>query len=309
MRRRRFEWTGVLLATGVCGWFLAPSLAGNATITCTTPNNTMPQFVKVTITYPGGASYVINAIIQPGDTATQKRDKISAAIDAHAVPNFDVENAASEPKVTIKNLPAGATVEFAPQKTGEVADKITVVATPAGQVNYTGIFEPFDYVGQPAIFTAGIVTDVGELSAAVSSAELSFQTDGPIICQALFQRLAPRAPQYGAQINYAGDRLEVYFDPAYTVTQGGIIFGTSSTSEGSGGSTLIPADPPPNPCPGDTNGDRQVDNADLQDILDGWASMIGDPNYNPGADLNHDGVIDNFDLQEVLDNWAHSCPP
>ena len=50
--------------------------------------------------------------------------------------------------------------------------------------------------------------------------ELQFQTEGPIICQALFQRLAPRAPQYGAQINYAGDRLDIYFDPAYTVTTG-----------------------------------------------------------------------------------------
>src|SRR6185295_15278885 len=66
--------------------------------------------------------------------------------------------------------------------------------------------------------------------------ELNFQTDGPIICQALFQRLAPRAPQYGAQINYAGDRLEVYFDPAYTVAHGGIIFGTTSLTPGVYGS-------------------------------------------------------------------------
>jgi YD repeat-containing protein len=36
--------------------------------------------------------------------------------------------------------------------------------------------------------------DPGSLTAQISSAELSFQTDGPIICQALFQRLAPRAP-------------------------------------------------------------------------------------------------------------------
>jgi glucose/arabinose dehydrogenase len=31
-------------------------------------------------------------------------------------------------------------------------------------------------------------------------------------------------------------------------------------------------------CPGDTNGDRMVDNTDLQAILDAWASMSGDPN-------------------------------
>jgi hypothetical protein len=38
------------------------------------------------------------------------------------------------------------------------------------------------------------VTDVGELTPSVSSCELNFQTDGPIICQALFQRLGPVAP-------------------------------------------------------------------------------------------------------------------
>jgi hypothetical protein len=96
-----------------------------------------------------------------------------------------------------------------------------------GTIAAAGHFQPFFEPGLPAIFTAGIVTDVGELTVQVSAQELSFQTDGPIICQALFQRLAPRAPQYGAQINYAGDRLEVYFDPAYTVTQGGIIFARS----------------------------------------------------------------------------------
>src|SRR5262249_49022615 len=55
-------------------------------------------------------------------------------------------------------------------------------------------------------------------------------------------RLAPRAPQYGAQINYAGDRPEIYFDPAYTVTQGGIIFGTTSTSPGCTGTVLLGPD-------------------------------------------------------------------
>lgn len=95
-------------------------------------------------------------------------------------------------------------------------------------------FDPRD-TKPAAVFTAGIVTDVGEVFFRVSSAELNFQTDGPIICQALFQRLAPRSPQYGASINYAGDRLEIYFDPAYTVTQGGIMFGTTTAEQDSQG--------------------------------------------------------------------------
>src|SRR4029079_17071138 len=121
-----------------------------------------------------------------------------------------------------------------------------------------GHFGPLDTNQLPAIFTAGIVTDVGVLSEKISAAELNFQTDGPIICQALFQRLAPRAPQYGAQINYAGDRLEVYFDPAYTVTQGGIIFGTTSPSQGFSGTLTTPLDPP-TLNPGDYNADGTVD--------------------------------------------------
>jgi hypothetical protein len=62
------------------------------------------------------------------------------------------------------------------------------------------------------------------------------------------------------------------------------------------------------PCPGDTNGDRVVDNGDLQAILDAWASQTGDPDYDASADLNGDGIVENTDLQEVIDHWARTCP-
>jgi hypothetical protein len=62
------------------------------------------------------------------------------------------------------------------------------------------------------------------------------------------------------------------------------------------------------PCPGDTNADWQVDNADLQAVLDAWASRTGDPNYDAAADLNDDGHVENADLQGILDNWARGCP-
>jgi hypothetical protein len=60
-------------------------------------------------------------------------------------------------------------------------------------------------------------------------------------------------------------------------------------------------------CPGDANGDFVVDNADLQSVLDGWASSAGDASYSPDADLDADGSISNGDLQQLLDNWAASC--
>ncbi len=181
------------------------------------------------------------------------------------------------------------------------------VAKPAAQkaeTRFNNLFEPFDPLAQPAVFTAGIVTDVGELSASISSAELNFQTEGPIICQALFQRLAPRAPQYGAQINYAGDRLEIYFDPAYTVTQGGIIFGTSSPSPGCSG--LL--DPPVIPVPGtgDGNADNRLNGSDIQALLDAvqnssnyWNDYaLGD--VDDAIDLNGDRVFNMIDIQELI---------
>jgi len=163
---------------------------------------------------------------------------------------------------------------------------------------FTGHFEPFDRAGQPAVFTAGIVTDVGELTARISAEELSFQTDGPIICQALFQRLAPRAPQYGAQINYAGDRLEVYFDPAYTVTQGGIIFGTTSPSAGCRGQ-LDPVSTPP--CLADYTGDGQVDFGDYLQFLNFYDAQ------DPRADLNGDGQVDFTDYLMFLNLYEAGC--
>jgi hypothetical protein len=62
------------------------------------------------------------------------------------------------------------------------------------------------------------------------------------------------------------------------------------------------------PCPGDTNGDRVVNNRDLPAILDAWASSVGNPNYSAAADLNDDGTVDNLDLQELLGHWAETCP-
>lgn len=148
--------------------------------------------------------------------------------------------------------------------TGTTAQERMMLSSPDvghATIAATGFFQPNSQTLQPARFTAGIVTDVGELTATVSAQELNFQTDGPIICQALFQRLAPRAPQYGAQINYAGDRLEIYFDPAYTVTQGGIIFGTTSPSPGYSGTITTPPLPPVL-LPGDYDNNGAVEAAD-----------------------------------------------
>jgi len=182
--------------------------------------------------------------------------------------------------------------------TAQAVDKVVAPGATRATCGFPGHFLPIDPIGLPAVFTAGIVTDVGELTAQVSPQELNFQTDGPIICQALFQRLAPRAPQYGAQINYAGDRLEVYFDPAYTVTQGGIIFGTTSPTLGCSGT--LHNDPPPPPC-GDSDFDNDGDAGTDLDIESFFGCLGGaccptcdSPDFDGDGDTGTDLDIESF---------------
>ncbi len=280
-------------------------LAGRAfatvdqTMSFSKPTNDKDTTVKVTFD-PGPD---VPVTIPPNTSAEKKRDLIKAELIAKG---YDVtDNGAGGNQLTIKYLTNGTKVGFDPGATGEKKDDVLAAAAVNGSMNYVGLFEPFDFEGLPAVFTAGIVTDVGELTVEVSAEELNFQTDGPIICQALFQRLAPRAPQYGAQINYAGDRLEVYFDPAYTVTQGGVSFGTSSLSPGCSGDLLAAGGP--DPCPGDVDHDGDVDLDDLSVVLVAFGSTEGDPNYSPIADLDSDGDVDLDDLSTVLVDFGQDC--
>jgi hypothetical protein len=286
--------------------FVQPALAGqDATLTFTDPTNKAPTDVHVHIDVqnPDGSWGTVMTgpiTIPPGITAQQKRDLIKAALQG-TYGAANVTNAGDTGVNVHLNVDAAIKPHFLPGATGEDPDKVVGAAARSATAHLAGFFQPFDYVGRPAIFTAGIVTDVGELSAQVSAQELNFQTDGPIICQALFQRLAPRAPQYGAQINYAGDRLEVYFDPAYTVTQGGVILGTTSPSPGASGEVYLPR----HVTLGDMNCDGVVDfrdiNAFVLAISDpvAYAARYPDCDIRNG-DVNGDGAVDFRDINPFV---------
>ncbi len=233
MHRSSLIVAGFALAVAAFG---PPAWAGNKTVKFSTWS-CQPGKLTLTFTMPGNNPIPHDIIIPHAMTAEEKAAFIVADLKF-----WDPAGTYEVSGSTVSMLKdERMTVEASCGTTQEAKDILSCAAPGNAVCTFTGQFEPFDISQQPAIFTAGIVTDVGELTVRVSAQELNFQTDGPIICQALFQRLAPRAPDYGAQINYAGDRLEVYFDPAYTVTQGGIIFGTTSPSPGcSGGVELSP---------------------------------------------------------------------
>lgn len=62
---------------------------------------------------------------------------------------------------------------------------------------------------------------------------------------------------------------------------------------------------PEEPCPGDTNGDNQVNFTDLNAILSAFG-QTGAPGFT-GADLNADGVVDFNDLNAVLSAFGGGC--
>lgn len=59
-------------------------------------------------------------------------------------------------------------------------------------------------------------------------------------------------------------------------------------------------------CVGDLNGDHIVDLTDLSLILAANGSSVGDPQYNPQADLNHDQTINQADIDILLSHFG-SC--
>jgi hypothetical protein len=287
-----------------------PALAGgqDTTMQFSDARNDAPTdvHVQVEIQNPDGSwgSVIVPPItIPPHASATQKRDLIQGVLQG----TFGAANVTDVGDTGLKlhlNVDSDVRVTFDPGATGEDPDKVASKDTGTGTTAFVATFNPYDTYGQPAIFTAGIVTDVGELTAQVSAQELNFQTDGPIVCQALFQRLAPRAPQYGAQINYAGDRLEIYFDPAYTITQGGVIFGTTSPSPGCAGEIQAPAQPSP-VTPGDLNCDGVVDFRDINPFVllltnpGAWQQAYPNcPMLN--GDINGDGSVNFRDINPFV---------
>lgn len=62
---------------------------------------------------------------------------------------------------------------------------------------------------------------------------------------------------------------------------------------------------PPAPCPGDANGDRVVNGADLSVLLGQFGQPVPP---GTGADFNNDGIVNGADLSVLLSNFGNVCP-
>lgn len=61
------------------------------------------------------------------------------------------------------------------------------------------------------------------------------------------------------------------------------------------------------PCPGDVNGDLQVDLSDLSALLSAFGSTSCDSTYVAGADVDADGDVDLGDLAALLSQFGTTC--
>lgn len=287
----------VLMATA------ASSLATeNVKLTFSKPTNSTDADVTVKID-PGKD---VTVTIPADSSATQKRDLIKDALIAGG---YDVttesEGGGALPgnQLRILYLRNGTKVTFVPGKTGELKDDVVATAAIQGEINFIGLFDPIAGDGELAVFTAGVTTDAGELTAQVNSEELGFITEGPAITDFLYQILEPQAADFGVEIINAGDRLDVLFDPAFVTNGGGVSFGTTSLSEGCEGSLLGAGVG----CLGDLDGDGIVGLSDLGELLAAYGATEDDDAYLQRADLDGDGVIGLADLGIILDQYGWVC--
>jgi hypothetical protein len=203
----------------------------------TTPTN-KEKDAKVTIKIDGHQYQDI--IIPPNSKDTEKRDaiikQIKKEIDNKTSPTFNV-SASGDTGINFKNLTKGTKVTFGPGTSGEAKDEEVAFNQPAGGLIEFGsaAFASLDSNGDPSTFTAGVITDVGELAFTIPATELS-ALDGTTIAGALYADLVPEASTHGFTIANIGDSLEFTFDPAHTLGEGGIVFGTTALTDGLTGS-------------------------------------------------------------------------
>jgi hypothetical protein len=138
-----------------------------------------------------------------------------------------------------------AKVDFDPKASG-ITFTLTVPGAVVGVIEFNNTaFSPVDSEGNPSVFIAGLITNIGELTAEVSATDLT-ALDGATIAQALFGDLRPNVAAFGAEIVLDGDMLSFFFNPVNTIVEGGIVSGTTAPTDGVIGTVQVQV-PEPSP--------------------------------------------------------------
>ena len=180
------------------------SLAGPITLTVSNAANYIlrPGENSRSVQVQIGTYKVAPILVPPKTPADTKAGLIYGALVGLPVqagfpyPNMTVSKQVGKPAVTIDGLPKGITVDFSPNSTGEKRDTLTV-ALASGEAGAAELgfqndaFASTDADGNDSVFTAGVITDVGELSFTIDESTLP-DLKGSTIVAALYDDLADR---------------------------------------------------------------------------------------------------------------------
>ena len=238
-----------LIALGICLLGCLPSmpgapLAGPVTLTVSNAANykLKPGENSRAVQVQIGTYKVAPILVPPNTPADTKAGLIYGALvglpllPGFPYPNMTVSKPVGKPAVTIGGLPKGTVVRFSPNQTGEKSDSQTVALAPGdegtAEIGFQNVaFGSTDADGNDFVFTAGVITDVGELSFTIDESTLP-DLKGSTIVAALYGDLAPEISSYDAQIvNYqqGDDVLQFVFN---STDLAGIVFGTTAETDG-----------------------------------------------------------------------------
>lgn len=219
----------------------APAFAASVSFKFTKPENTKDTEVKINV-YRGDARIdSVPVRITPGMSAEQKRDAIKAALEAEGYTVTSTGTPPQDPGITISGITKGREIYFNPGATGERADKEVAKNIAFSAIDFEGGFPSTDWFGDPAVFTAGVITDLGQVVVEYRASDVPPGTmlEGGLIAQRLFFDLLDAASDLGAWLDLEGSRILVHFDATQTRTGGGVVFGTSSPGPGLSGGGVV----------------------------------------------------------------------
>lgn len=233
MKRIQRTALAVMLAAALA----APAFAASVSFKFTKPENTKDAEVKINV-YRGDTRIdSVPVTITPGMSAEQKRDAIKDALEAKGYTVTSTGTPPQDPGITISGVTKGREIYFNPGATGERADKEVAKNMAFSAIDFDGEFPATDWLGDPAVFTAGVITDLGQAVVEYRASDVPPGTvlEGGFIAERLFFDLQAAAADLGAWLDLDGSRIEVHFDAAHTRTGGGVVFGTSSPGAGLSG--------------------------------------------------------------------------
>lgn len=215
----------------------APSFAASVSFKFTKPENTSDATVRVSVYRGANRVDSVTATITPGMTAEQKRDAIMDALRAKGYTVTPTGTPPQDPGITISGITKGRSIFFNPGSTGEHKDGEVARNVAFSAVDFGGSFPSTDWHGDPATFTAGVITDLGEAVVQYRASDVPPGTllNGALIAERLFDELQFAASDLGALLVLEGTRIEAHFDATQTLSGGGVVFGTTSPGPGLSG--------------------------------------------------------------------------